>query len=419
VKSVLVCAGDASGDQHAADWVAVMRQRRPGLRFVGLGGEAMQRAGVELLVHQRELAIGGLLEVVRGGARVWGAWRRMGAALDELDPDLVVLVDSGGFNIPFARRVRRRSRARVLYYVAPQVWVWRPGRIRKLAARVDRLALIWPFEVPLYRGSGLAADFVGHPLVEKLEALAKGLDRPGARARLGLRAEGRLVALMPGSRRNEIERQLPLQLETARALARREPDTAFALPLASCIERQQVEASIRRAGLPPDLCIDIVEGAAHELLRAADVVLTKPGTATVEAMLLGCPMVVMGRMSAPSAALLRRVLRVPWFAMPNLIAGRGFVPEFLQQEARPDAMARALADLMRGPERDRQLARLAETARMLGSGGAAGATADIAEVLLDGARHEARPSRRTRERHERRDRNKRRDRNEPHERNEE
>ncbi|MCZ6464702.1 MAG: lipid-A-disaccharide synthase [Proteobacteria bacterium] len=380
--TLLLSAGDVSGDDHAAELVRAFRQRRPGARFVGLGGPAMRRAGVELAVAQDELAVGGLFELGRSAPRIAGAWRRMGTALDRARPDLVVLVDSGGFNLPFAARVRRRSSAPILFYVAPQVWAWRPGRIRKLARRVDRLAVIFPFEPEVYAGTGLTVEFVGHPLVDRMRALREQWDARSARALLGLDPEARWIALLPGSRRNEIDHQLPLQLETARRVHARTPGAAFVLALAPSIERARVDAIVRRAALPELLRLVVVEGRTPLAIRAADTVLAKPGSVTVEVTLLERPMVVMGRVNALTAAVLRRAVRVPAFAMPNLIAGKSVVPEFLQDDARPDAMADALLALLDGPVRREQLARLREVADKLGEGGAAERAAGLAEKML-------------------------------------
>jgi len=344
----------------------------------------MEEAGVELVVHQRELAVGGLLELAGSLPRIASTWRRMVAALERERTDLVVLVDSGGFNLPFARRVRRRSRAPILYYVAPQVWAWRRGRIRKLASRVDRLAVIFPFEPRIYAETPLRVDFVGHPLVERLRAVAGELDSSAARRELGLDPAIRWVALLPGSRRNEIRHQLPLQLETARRLHALAPDVGFALAVAPSIPNGSVRAAVAAARLPARCRLELVSGRTYPAIRAAEAVLAKPGTVTVEAALLERPMVVMGRANPITAAILRRAVKVPFLAMPNLIAGEAIVPEFLQERARPEALAGALAALLDGPAREEQLARLRQVARALGEGGSARRTAGIAEEMLEG-----------------------------------
>ena len=382
MTEVLLAAGDASGDAHAAELVAALRARVPDAVCFGLGGEAMKRAGVDLLVAQHELAIGGLVEVVGTLPRVFAAWRRLLRAARARRPALVVLVDSPELNLPLAGRLRRLG-VPILYYIAPQVWAWRTGRLRKIARRVDRLAVIFPFEVPLFASAGIRVDFVGHPLVDRVGALAARLDRAGARALLGLDAGRGLVALLPGSRHNEVARGLPLQLDVARRLQAQVPGVAFALALAPTVREEEVAPALAEAEAR-GLRVQVVAGRTHELLRAADVAVVKPGTATLEAALLGCPLVACGRAHPLTALAIRPMIRVPSWTLPNLIAGAPIVPEFLQEAAVPERIAAALAGLLAGPARELQLARLADVARRLGPGGAAARAAAIAEEMLGG-----------------------------------
>jgi lipid-A-disaccharide synthase len=380
---VLISAADASGDLHAAGFVRELAARRPDLRFAGLGGEALEKAGVELLVHQRALAIGAFLEVLTSVPRVVSAWRRMGRAVRELRPALVVLVDSPDFNLPLARRVHRTG-VPILYYVSPQVWAWRRGRIGKIARRVDRLAAIFPFEPGIYAGTGLKVDFVGHPLVEPLAALAASVDRDGARRALGLDAGAPLVLLLPGSRRNELRHHLGCMLETAVLLHARRPELHFAVAVAPTLSLAFVDERVRAAGLPATLRLDRIAGRAREAMLAADVAVAKPGTVTVELTLLERPFVVVGRAHPLSAAVARRIVALPSMTMPNLIAGAQIVPEFLQEDARPERVAVAVEALLAGPARELALQRLHQVRARFGRGGAAARTATIAEEMLAG-----------------------------------
>jgi len=384
MRTFFLAAGDASGELHAAALVDALRERAPGSRFLGLGGGAMEKAGVELVVHQREIAVGGLVEVARDVGRVVGAWRRLGRALRGASPDLVILVDSPDFNLPLARRARRLGLP-VLYYVSPQVWAWRRGRIRKIARRVDRLAVIFPFEEAVYAGTGLRVDFVGHPLVDRLAGLREARPRPERRRALGLSGERPLVALLPGSRRNEVRDTLPLQLGAAKVVHARDPRVAFAVAVAPSIPRATVEAGIAAAGLPAALSIHVIHDRTYEVVLAADVALAKPGTITVEVCVLGTPLVVAARAHPLTAAIMRRLVKVPSFTMPNLIAGRTVVPEFLQEDARPDAVADALLERLEGPVREAQLRDLEEVRERLGEGGAAERAAGIALEMVGGA----------------------------------
>ncbi len=374
---ILVCAGDASGDGHAADVVRALAVRMPSARFVGLGGPALEAAGVELRVPLRNVAIGGLIEVLRYVPRVLRAWRTLAGAAREAPTDLALLVDAPDLNLPLARRLRRAG-VPILYYVSPQVWAWRRTRVRTIARRVDRLAVIFPFEVDLFAGTGLRVDFVGHPLVDRLAAVRAGLDRSEARASLGLDAAHPVLVLLPGSRSNEVRGILPLHLAIAAALRARRPDLVTILALAPTVDVSDVTP------LLGGVDVRVVEGRGYRAMAAADVALAKPGTATLELCLLGTPFAVAGRVHPLSAAVMRRLVRLPSWTLPNLLADGPVVPEFLQGQAQPERVADALDGLLAGPARALQLRKLADVARTLGPGGAAERAAAIAEEMIRG-----------------------------------
>ncbi|MEE3328218.1 MAG: lipid-A-disaccharide synthase [Myxococcota bacterium] len=380
-RKILISAGDASGDRHAAELVRVLRQRMPDLEVSGLGGPRMREAGVEILADQSDLAVGGLLELTGSLRRILRVWRGLTSAVEKREFDLLILVDSGGFNLPFSRRVKRKQGIPILYYVAPQVWAWRPGRKRKLAARVDRLAVIHPFEVEVWSDTDLHAEFVGHPLADELRAFRNSVSPEAARARIGLGEGGPCMALLPGSRRNEVEYHLPIMLRAARVIHEQVPNIRFVLGLAASIDRDQVEAMVVAADLPGTLELELTEDQTLCVLRSSEAALVKPGTVTMEALLLATPMVVMGRAHPLTAAVLRRSLSVPWLAMPNLLAGEEIVPEYLQGEARPEALAEALASVLRGPERDAQLKAFEAVRDSLGEQAASEASRIVEEML--------------------------------------
>jgi lipid-A-disaccharide synthase len=381
MSTVLLSVGDTSGDVVASDFVRELRALRPGTRFVGMGGAEMARAGVELVVDQREVAVSGLVELLPDLPRIVRAWRRMLAALEASAPELVVLVDSSGFNLPYARRAQRLG-IPILYYVAPQVWGWRTGRIRKIARRVSRLAVIFPFEPEVYAGTGVPVEFVGHPLIERLEESRAKLDRATARRALALPADVPVVALLPGSRRAEMRHTLPLARSVARRVHARDPRVHFALPRAPSVAPETLAAGVEAARLPSLLPLTIVPERAHEVLCAADVALCKPGTSTLEAALLGCPLVATARTTWLTSALVRRLVRVDTLVMPNLIAGEPIVPEFYQQDADPERIADALLALLDGPARERQLERFERVRQTLSLGGAARRAAQIASEMI-------------------------------------
>lgn len=397
MDTILVSAPDLSGEGHAAALVRQLRAQRPELRFVGLGGDRMRAAGVELAVERDALAVGGIAELLPELGRIAGAWRRMTRLLAETAPDLVVLVDAGGFNLPFAAHVRRHSRARILYFIAPQTWAWRTGRLRRLAAHTDRIVVCLPFERAHHARHGIAVEHFGHPLVDAWAEACRGFPpgesrvarRSRMRDRLGLAERATVIGLFPGSRRNEIARHLPLALEAFARLRARGGSFGDAVALVGLAPGTSAAWLRRVAG--PQLAragdrVRIVENRDGSLFDALDLALVKPGTVTLEAALHDCPMVVFARAHPVSAWLLARRLKIGSLALPNLIAEEPFVPELLQSEATPERIAEAAAALCTEPELARQRAGLARVVQALGPPGAIEATARLVEEMLASAR---------------------------------
>jgi len=382
---VLVSVGDVSGDSIAAALVRVLRTRHPEWRFSGLVGPALRAEGVEPVASSEDLAVGGFAELLPSAPRILGTWRRMIRHLREAPPDVVVLVDAGGFHLPFARAIRRHSRAPILYYVPPQVWAWRPGRLRKLLERTDRIASILPNEPGFYAAHGADVDFVGHPILDRAVAVPPDpAARAGARDRLGVTGSAPVLGLFPGSRRNEVARHLPLQLAAAATLRARDArlsELHCVVVRAPSIDRTEIEAILAAQTLAAQVTDDPVAG-----MDACDVALSKPGTVTLELALRERPMVVMGRTSRLSAAIARRSLSVDWFALPNLLLGEEVVPERIQRDAEPDRLADALAPLFShgdpSPEAEAQRAAFRRLRACLGDSGASERAADLVEALI-------------------------------------
>jgi len=377
---VFVCTADVSGDLHAAALVRCMRERLQAqgesLELVGMGGPELQAQGLEAAVPQADLAVAGLVEVLSSAPRLIAGYRALRLCLTDERPDLVLLVDSPDLNLPLAA-VAKRSGLRVFYYVAPQVWAWRYGRVRKLRERVSHVGVIFPFEEELLRNAGIPATFVGHPLVDRIERMKAEFKPDDVAGELGIDRSRPLLGLLPGSRRNEVERNLPIMLEASEICSRMQPELQVVLLLTSSW-RSDPPKTLNR--------VQVIRGRTREAMALCSCLLAAPGTVTVEAGLLGVPMVVTHKVNPLSFEIIRRVSRVPSSCMVNLVAERGVVPEYLQDSARPSILASALGRLLAHPEaRAAQIEGLEEMARRLGGGGAPERAADLALRVASGA----------------------------------
>lgn len=374
-KRVLLIAGEVSGDQHAAGLVQALRRRAPDVAFWGIGGDALQAAGMRIEYHVREMAVLGLAEVLRRYFFFRRVFQDMVAKLDRERPDAVLLVDYPGFNLRFAREAHRRG-IKVLYYICPQVWAWHRSRIYTMAEVVDRLMVIFPFEPDVFAGTRLKVDFVGHPLVDVIAAAKKeppiALPWPGDVP----------VALLPGSRVQEVKRILPPMLGAARLLQDRFPGAGFLVAAPNEDIRKLADDILQRKDLRTLKC-RVLSGVTRHVLRQARAAMVASGTATVETALLGCPMIIVYRTAAPTYWLGRWLVKVEHLGMVNLILGRPACPEFIQYDARPKPMAEAMEKMLEDTDaRRRMLADLEEMATRLGTGGASEHAARIVSEEL-------------------------------------
>ncbi|MBI3072540.1 MAG: lipid-A-disaccharide synthase [Deltaproteobacteria bacterium] len=375
---VLIVAGEASGDLHASEVARAIQRAVPGVRLYGVGGDAMRRAGVDVIHDSSRLAVVGLFEVLTKIVSIWRLFRSLVRGFTADRPSLAILIDSPDFNLRVAKRLAR-LRVPVLYFIGPQVWAWRAGRLALMRRIVSRTAVVFPFEEAIYRDAEVPVSFVGHPLLDRIEAPADlDKERALARERLGI-PDGAWVTLMPGSRRSEVSRILPRLVQTAARLAGR--SVRFLLPLAPGLSRSDVEQHLARSPLP----IRIVEDATYDCLRAADAAIVASGTATLEAALLGTPMVVVYRLNPLTYWFARRVVRVDHIAMANILAGRRLVPELVQGAATPARIAREVERFLDEPTYARSTRNdLLALREKLGSRGVAGRVAGIATSLLSG-----------------------------------
>ncbi len=369
-RRVFICAGEASGDHHGAALVEAALRKDPGLEFFGLAGPAMRAAGVRALVRVEDVAVAGLTEVLTSLPRLRRILSELTAALDSERPDLLLPIDYPDFNLRLARRAKDRGLP-VLYYVSPQVWAWRRGRLRDIARVVDRMMVLFPFEEPLYREAGVPVTWVGHPLAD-----AAGLrpERRAARERLGVPQGAPLVALLPGSRPGEVARILPVLVQAAHLLHAQDPERRFVVPVAPTLDPALVA---RHTGVSP---VRPLRDALADVLAAADAAAVASGTATLEVALAGVPMVIVYRLSPVTALIARRAISVRDIGLANLVAGERVAEELVQEECTPRSVARAIEALLDPLAAAAARASLASVRERLGP---AGASDRAAAVLLD------------------------------------
>ena len=377
---VAMVAGETSGDLLAAQLLAPLRRRLPDLAAWGIGGPRMVAEGFDAEWPSERLAVRGYVEVLRHYRGIAAIRRALERRLLEQPPSAFVGVDAPDFNLDLEVRLRAAWRGQgrpVLHFIGPSIWAWRGKRIEKIARAVDHLLVIFPFEEALYRDAGIAATYVGHPLADVIPVAP---DRAAARHALALPADGRMVALMPGSRLSEVRYMAAPFIDAAALLAATHRDVRFVVPMASPAARSAFDAI--HADRHPELPLDVVDGRSHTVLAAADAVLVASGTATLEAALFGRPMVIAYRMAALSALLMRRMGYLPWVGLPNILAREFVVPELIQEAATPRALADALAfQLDDDDNRSRLAERFAALHETLRRGTGERAAAVIADLI--------------------------------------
>jgi lipid-A-disaccharide synthase len=376
--SIFLSAGEASGDAHGAGVVAELRKRYPDADLFGIGGDRMQAAGLELIEHSRRTSFMGFAEIVRHLPFIAGVRRRVLAEIRRRQPDLIILIDYPGFHLSLLRKLSRIpgvEKRRVLYYIAPQVWAWKPGRARELAKRTDHIAVIFPFEVEIFEELGARVTFVGHPLLDELVEIPprgqflKGLD---------LEPDDRVVGLFPGSRKQEIRRHLPILLEAARVLRKFQPEVKFIVA-----EAPGMPISLYDRLMKDSVGITRAFGVSQAILAHCNASLVKSGSATVEAACIGNPFAVFYKTSPLTYVIGRRLIRVPFIAMPNLLAGEKVVPELIQNEVTAENLVGAVMPFLNVPaEIEACRSRLRLVREKLGQPGAAARAAEIAQSLL-------------------------------------
>jgi lipid-A-disaccharide synthase len=340
-SSIAFVAGEASGDLLAAGVLAELKRRDSGIALCGVGGDRMIEVGFEAWAHVRELSVRGYVEVIRHLPRLLRLRSDLLRRVADLKPRVFVGIDAPDFNLGLEEKLRARG-IRTVQMVSPSVWAWRRERMEQIRRAVDRMLLVFPFEQALYDAAGIPATYVGHPLAAVIPLVP---DAPAARARLGLAHDGPLVAVLPGSRPDEIRYLGTVFVAAMARMKQALPGLSFVLPVADSSLRPTIETALREHR-PLDGCVTLTAGRSHDCMEACDAVLVASGTATLEAALYKRPMVISYRMPWLSAWIMRRKGYIPYVGLPNIMAGEFVVPELLQEAATPEALARAVLDLL-------------------------------------------------------------------------
>ncbi|HHV93743.1 MAG TPA: lipid-A-disaccharide synthase [Firmicutes bacterium] len=369
---VMLVAGEASGDLNGSYLAKEILEQEPDTRLFGMGGPLMKEAGVRLLFNPTSISTIGFLEALRGVQVLRRVLLKLGDVVDRQQPDVVVLIDFPGFNMRFAEILKRKGIPSV-YYFSPSAWAWGRGRAEKVAETVTKVVAVWPFEYDVYKEAGADVEFVGHPL---LDIVPDPLPKDEARGVLGLPKDEPLVALLPGSRRQEIKVLLPIMLRAVDLLRQKIPGVESAVAAAQTVS----DDDFRRAAGDQWNRLHLVRGETYRVLSAADLAVVACGTATLETALLGVPQVAIYRISSSTYYVAKMIVRTPYIALPNIVAGREIIPELIQHESTPEKIAAQLERIWQEDERRRIASDYAEVRRKLGEGGA---VAKAARIVLE------------------------------------
>lgn len=375
VRRALIVTGEASGDLHGANLITAAAQLDPQLQFYGVGGQRMAAVGCKIEVPSSELAVMGLVEVLRHLPRIWRVFKHLKALLFSTDPpDVLILIDSPDFNLRLARQAKKAG-IPVLYYVSPQVWAWRRGRVKGIAAVVDRLAAIFPFEPDYYRGYPIDVRYVGHPL---LDEAAQDVEPALYRQHHQLAGDGLLIGLFPGSRSNELKYSFPTMVATAAQFKAAHPDARFIVPLAPQVAEQPLHSALTAAGIQATFVRDSI----YQTAAACDAVLCVSGTVTLQIALVATPMVILYKAAPLTYAIGRHLVKVAHIGLPNIVAGKTVVKEFVQDQASAEVLFAELQQIVTNDDyRRRMRAELAEVKHKMGEPGCSKRVAQMAIEL--------------------------------------
>ena len=372
---VALIAGEASGDILGAGLMQALTARYPGARFIGVGGEEMAQAGLTSLFPMEKLSVMGITEVLSHLPELLRLRKSLVRFLLEQKPDVVIGIDSPDFTLPIARWLHDRG-LKTVHYVSPSVWAWRQGRIKGIKKSIDLMLTLLPFEARFYEQHQVPVAFVGHPLADRIPLETDVL---GARKALGLDAQARILAVLPGSRGGEVGQLMPAFLEAMVMLNQQDPALHYVIPAANKARREQIQALL---DAQPDLPVSLVDGQSRTVMAAADVVLMASGTATLEGLLLTKPMVVGYRVGAVTYAIVSRLIKSEFVSLPNLLCRQEMVPELIQEALTTDAIVTAVRRWFDQPEQAQALkAQFQDVHQQLRGGASEKAAAAVAQLL--------------------------------------
>ncbi len=373
-KKILIIAGEASGDLHGGNLVQAIRTVAPSISFRGVGGVHMQEAGVELLWNANEMGVVGL-PGVRRLFTILQVFRLVSATLKSWQPDLVILIDYPEFNLTVAGKAKKLG-IRVMYYISPQIWAWRSGRVNTISQRVDRMVVILPFEEAIYKKAEVKVSFVGHPLLDVIRVKD---EEAIPRSRYQKNDASLLVGLLPGSRLSEISKLLPVMLDAATIISREISPVEFLVPLASTIRKQEVTSYFEGK----DLDLMVVENSTYEVIQMCEMVIAASGTVTLEAAILGTPLIVVYKVNPLTYWIGKRLVQVKHVALANIVAGETVAPELIQHEVTSERIAQEAMGILEDSKRQAWIRqRFSEVRQKLGSPGASARAAAIALELM-------------------------------------
>lgn len=375
-KKILMVAGEVSGDLHGGQLMEAIHRIDPEIQFLGVGGDRLEKMGMKILYHSQSLSVVGITEVLFKMGSIMKALRGLKQSLDQERPDLIILIDFPDFNLRLAKIAHRKG-IPIVYYISPQVWAWRPKRVNLIARWVKKMIVLFPFEIPFYEAAGVDVEWVGHPL---LDIVKPTLSKETAFERFGLNPKWRTIALLPGSRMHEVKRLLPPLLASTQLLQKETSDLQFIIPLAPGIPETTLSPWMRNISVP----VKVVEGWTYDVMNISELLITASGTATLEAAILGKPMVIIYKVSFLSYWIGRALIHVDHIGLVNLVAEKEIAPELIQNDANPRRIADEALRILRDPIlRRRMTEAMAEVRQSLGEFGAAQRAASIVTSLLN------------------------------------